>query len=80
MASNMKGTAMPRAPRTNKTQCPHCQTDCLTVKTDQVSRTYREITYACPECGHIFVAAVTPVRTLAPSDRPHADVRIPGAA
>lgn len=68
----MKGTAV------NKTQCPHCGSDCRTVKTQQLTRTYREITYVCPPCGHIFVASVVPVRTLAPSATPHDDVHLPG--
>ncbi len=68
---------MPKS--SNKTQCPHCETDCKTVKTKQISRMYREVTYVCqnPKCGHIFVASVTPVRTLAPSAAPCDDVRIP---
>ena len=69
-------TAMPRIG--NATKCPHCETTCSTVKTQQISRTYREVTYSCPHCGYIFVASVVPVRTLAPSDNPHNEVRIPG--
>lgn len=64
---------------TTKVLCPHCETSCRTVKTNQVSRVYREVTYCCPECGCIFVAAITPVRTLAPSAAPHHDVHIPGS-
>lgn len=73
----MKG-ASTMSKTSNKTLCPHCETACKTVKTKQITRCYREITYACPDCGHIFVASVSPVRTLAPSEKPHEDVRIPG--
>lgn len=53
----------------NITYCPHCGHACKTIKTNQMTPTYREITFLCtnPRCGHIFVAAVTPVRTLEPS-------------
>lgn len=67
-------------PRSNSTHCPHCQTACKTIKTEQVTRLVRHITYACPECGHIFIAELTAVRTLAPSKYPHEDVHIPGVA
>lgn len=73
----MMRIAMPRIG--NKTPCPHCDTACLTIKTNQITRLVREITYSCRNCGHIFVSSLTPVRTLAPSDRPRADVRIQGA-
>ncbi len=67
-------------PRTlNTTQCPHCGSTCKTVKTDQMTRTYREVTYICTntECGFIFVGAIHPVRTLEPSKMPDPDIRIP---
>lgn len=62
---------------TNKTVCPHCGSPCLTVKTWQGSETYREVTYMCTNCEFIFVAAITPIRTLAPSAKPNPHVNIP---
>lgn len=67
-------------PHGNGTKCPHCQTTCKTVKSEQVTRTVRHITYLCPECNHVFVAQLEAVRTLAPSSQPHDEVSIPGAA
>lgn len=65
--------------RGNSTKCPHCGASTRTVKTTQVSPTYREITLVCtdPGCGHIFVASIVPVRTLEPSARPDPTVNIP---
>ena len=57
------------APAVNRTACPVCGTACRTIKSKQIAPTYREVTYVCPDprCGHVFVAAITPVRTLEPS-------------
>lgn len=58
-----------KTPYSNKTECPVCGAPCGSVRTKQIAPTYREITHVCtnPACGHIFVSAVTPVRTLEPS-------------
>lgn len=55
--------------RSNITRCPHCEAVCKTIKTKQIAPTYREITFLCTnkDCGFLFVASITPVRTLEPS-------------
>ncbi|MFD2179552.1 ogr/Delta-like zinc finger family protein [Veronia pacifica] len=62
-----------------RTRCPHCNGPCTIRKTTQVSSTYREVTLSCnnTDCGHVFVASVSPVRTLSPSSIPDPDVNIP---
>jgi len=63
----------------NTTRCPHCGSICATVKTKQISPTYREVTFLClnDECNFLFVAEITPVRTLEAPSRPNPDVHIP---
>lgn len=63
----------------NTTECPHCRSHCRSVKSRQMARTYREVTYVCTNsaCGYVFVASITPVRTLEPSDTPDPEVHIP---
>jgi len=53
----------------NKTACPVCGSPCASVRTNPVTPVYREITYRCRNgaCGHIFIAGLSPVRTLLPS-------------
>lgn len=62
-----------------KTRCPHCNALCTTRKTQQISNMYREITFVCnnSECGHVFIACVSPVRTLSPSAMPDPSVNLP---
>lgn len=40
---------------------------------------YREVTYNCQngECEYLFVASISPVRTITASRRPNAEVSIP---
>lgn len=64
----------------NKTQCPHCDATCNTIKTQQITPLVREITYICTNCECIFVASLTPVRLLAPPANPRDDVCIPRIA
>ncbi len=63
----------------NSTKCPHCGTDCFSLRTDQITPTYREVVYKCrnDSCEHIFVAALTPVRTVIPSRIPDPSIIIP---
>ncbi len=73
---------MPRS--LNMTRCPHCGSACKTAKTEQMTPTYREITYVCtnPDCGFVFVGGLSPVRSLEASKRPDPEIHIPfrGAA
>lgn len=59
----------PRATKGNTTKCPQCGALCRTIRSEQLSPAVREITYRCTDesCAHIFVAQLTPVRTLSPS-------------
>lgn len=62
-----------------KTRCPHCYSLCLIRKSYQVSVLYRELTFVCQnvDCGHVFVAGLSPVRTLSPSAIPADDIKLP---
>ncbi|MCY7297402.1 ogr/Delta-like zinc finger family protein [Alteromonas sp. a30] len=62
-----------------KIQCPHCKSSCTNRKSNQVSPMYREITFTCDnlECGHVFVAAISPIRTISLSSMPDLSVHIP---
>lgn len=64
----------------NGTHCPHCGTDCISIRSEPVTNLYREVTYKCrnPDCEFIFVASIAPVRTLLPSRTPNPEVHIPG--
>lgn len=66
--------------RGNNTKCPHCGSACRTVKTAQITATYREAVLLCPNpaCGCMFTAAITPVRELQPSKNPNPAVQLPG--
>lgn len=62
-----------------KMVCPHCKSSCTNRKSNQVSPMYREITFSCDnmECGHVFIAAVSPIRTISLSSMPDLTVQIP---
>lgn len=59
--------------------CPHCTKPAQARSSRELSRTLREIFYACsdPECGHTFVANLEAVRTLSPSAKPNSEIRLP---
>lgn len=59
--------------------CPHCLAKATAVDSVELSPTLREITYRCNNwrCGHVYVASLEAVRTLAPSAAPAPDVRLP---
>lgn len=72
-----------RAQRGNNiTKCPHCGASCTSLRAKQLAPTTREITYQCSNdgCGFIFIAELSAVRTLAPSDIPNPEVHIPLSA
>ncbi len=59
--------------------CPHCGAS-SEIRTSRVlSKTMRELIYACTnaECGHTFVALTEIVRTLSPSATPDPHVNLP---
>ncbi|SFE09629.1 ogr/Delta-like zinc finger family protein [Paracidovorax konjaci] len=59
--------------------CPHCDAQAEIRTSRVVSKTMRELIYACTnvECGHTFVAATEVLRTLSPSATPDPAVNIP---
>jgi hypothetical protein len=61
------------------TKCPHCQTRAVARTARQMSSTMKEIYYQCLDvtCGHTFVVSHEVIRTLSPSAKPSADVRLP---
>lgn len=69
-------------PRGNSTKCPHCGSTCRTIKTAQVTATYREVVFLCrnPACNCMFTAAITPVREIEPSANPNPEARFPASA
>ncbi len=62
-----------------KVICPHCLGSCTGWKTSQQTELVREIYYACqtPDCGHVFVAQLVPVRTILKSQMPNPEIRLP---
>lgn len=63
-------------------KCPHCCSRANIRTSREVSSTMREITYQClnDECGHVWVSAVTAMRTLTLPSSPNPKVRIPLSA
>jgi hypothetical protein len=63
-------------------RCPHCNSRALIRTSREVSGTTREITYQCQsmECGHVWVSAITAMRTLTLPSSPNPKVRIPLSA
>lgn len=59
--------------------CPHCDAQCEIRTSRLLSKTMRELVYACTnaECGHTFVANTEIVRTLSPSATPDPTVNLP---
>lgn len=59
--------------------CPHCGARSSIRTSQRMTRTMREITYACtdPECGHTFVVVAEAHRTLSPSAKPNPSVLLP---
>ncbi|WP_372395154.1 ogr/Delta-like zinc finger family protein [Azospirillum sp. HJ39] len=61
------------------TLCPVCGTRCRTLESDQVTPLYREVHYQCrnDDCTFMFVASITPVRTIVPPKVENPNVVIP---
>lgn len=60
-------------------RCPYCQSRAIARSSRELSKTMREIVYACvdPECGHTYVAQLEAVRTLSPSAKKISEVLMP---
>jgi uncharacterized Zn finger protein len=65
--------------RSYKVLCPHCGAQANIKKSVQISDQYKEFTCMCTNelCGHVWVACLTPVRTLSPSSIPNTAIHIP---
>lgn len=65
----------------NGTRCPHCGSQCDSIRTVQVTPLYREVVYQCrnADCQCMFVASIVPVKTIFASKQPNQDVRMPGS-
>jgi Ogr/Delta-like zinc finger len=63
-------------------KCPHCDARARAVKSREMTRTMREVTYQCTNvhCGHTYVAGLEVMRTLSPSAMPNPAVNIPISA
>lgn len=59
--------------------CPHCQSRSIVRNSCTVTDTVRELRMTCAniDCGHVFVAQLSVIRTLRPSEQPNPAVRIP---
>lgn len=62
-----------------RTRCPHCMCVAMAVKSEQLTRLYREAVYRCDsaECGCTFKVSITPICVISPSSLPHPDVDLP---
>lgn len=60
--------------------CPHCGKKAFARSSGIITGEYREVYYHCPDvmaCGHVFVVALTAVRTVHPSMTPNPEVHLP---
>ena len=60
-------------------RCPHCG-EVATIRTsEQLTPLVRELRVVCNdiECGHMFVAQFSAIRTVRPSARPNPQVHLP---
>lgn len=71
-----KRTYTPRMPAI---ACPHCQSRSIVRNSCDVYDLVRELRMTCEniDCGHIFVAQLSVIRTLRPSSTPDPKVSIP---
>lgn len=62
-------------------KCPHCGSYCNVLKTRLITPVCSEVTVQCRnvDCLHRYVAQISPVRTLVPSQRPRPDIHLPQA-
>lgn len=59
--------------------CPHCGGRTTIRTSSPVSPLTREVRYRCEndECGHVFAADLSIIRTLVPSARPNPAIKLP---
>lgn len=61
--------------------CPHCRSVAAIRTSDQVSDLLRQLRFRCEndECGHVFAADLSIVRTIVPSATPNPAIKLPFA-
>lgn len=69
----------PTRTRLPSIDCPHCGARALVRTSEAVTDLVRDVRLRCTndDCGHIFVAQLSIVRTIVPSIRPNPAVLLP---
>lgn len=59
--------------------CPHCAAKAIVRDSTEITPMVRELRLSCTDadCDHTFVAQLSVIRTIRPSAKPKADVRLP---
>lgn len=59
--------------------CPHCESRCIVRNSYDVTNMVRELRMECDDvdCGHVFVAQLSAIRTLRPAAQPNPAVHLP---
>jgi len=62
--------------------CPHCEAKAIVRDSTEITPMVRELRLSCTndDCGHTFVAQLSVIRTIRPSDMAREDVRLPFGA
>lgn len=63
-------------------RCPHCETQAVVADSRPVTRTTRELYFACSNlhCGFTWKSQLAIVAEISPSSVPHPEVRLPKVA
>jgi hypothetical protein len=66
-------------PRIPAIDCPHCQSRAIVRDSAEVFPMVRELRMACTndDCRHTYVAQLSVIRTIRPSDCPNPAIRLP---
>ncbi|HEY0626706.1 MAG TPA: ogr/Delta-like zinc finger family protein [Allosphingosinicella sp.] len=66
-------------PRIPAIACPHCQGRAIVRSSETFTPLYRELRLRCEddECGHAFVASLSVIRTVTPSQKPNPSIQLP---
>jgi hypothetical protein len=67
------------SPRMPAIACPHCQSRAIVRNSWDITGMVRELRMTCDnlDCGHVFVAQLSVIRTLRPAAQPNPSVHIP---
>jgi hypothetical protein len=66
-------------PRIPAIECPHCKSRAIVRDSTEIFFMVRELRLSCTndDCRHTYVAQLSVIRTIRPSDCPNPDVRLP---